>query len=111
MSKLRLEYTRVALAEFGRIDIMVNNAGIAPVKPIHMHTPAEWDAVMNINVKSIYFSARHVVPVMAGAGRRTVPEHGVHFICNWHAAARAAYGPSKGAVIQVTRHDGIEYAR
>ena len=68
VEKTAIEYTRITLAEFGRIDIMVNNAGIAPVKPIHTHTPAEWDAVMNINVKSIYFSARHVVPVMQAQG-------------------------------------------
>jgi len=43
---------------------MVNNAGISFVKPLHEHSPEEWDAVMNVNVKSAYWSARHVIPVM-----------------------------------------------
>lgn len=105
-----IEYTRVALSEFGRIDIMVNNAGIAPVKPIHMHTPAEWDAVMNINVKSIYFSARHVVPVMQAQGGGLFLNTGsISSVTGM--PLQGAYGPSKGAVIQVTRQMAIEYAR
>src|SRR5262245_41549733 len=61
-------YTRAAVDAFGRIDVMVNNAGIAVVKPIHEHTPEEWDRVMDVDVKSIYWSARHVIPVMKGQG-------------------------------------------
>src|SRR5260370_3819959 len=58
------EFVRVALEAFGGLDVMVNNAGISVVKALHEHTPAEWDAVMNTNVKAAYWAARHVMPVM-----------------------------------------------
>src|SRR5579864_3196869 len=56
-----IEFTRTATQAFGRIDVMVNNAGISIVKAIHELTPAEWDAVMNVNVKAAYWSSRQVI--------------------------------------------------
>src|SRR5437879_2258828 len=61
-------YSHEALTSFGRIDILINNAGMAVIKPLHEHTPEEWDRVMNVNVKSIYWGARHVIPVMKRQG-------------------------------------------
>ncbi len=102
-------YTRTALDAFGRIDVMVNNAGVSIVKPIHEHTPEEWDRVFNTNVKGIYYSARHVVPVMkrqkSGLFLNTGSISSVVGI-----ATQGAYGPSKGAIIQLTRQMAIEYA-
>jgi dihydroanticapsin dehydrogenase len=59
-----IDSTLAALDNFGRIDIFVSNAAISIVKPLHLHSPEEWDAVMNVNVKSLYWAARHVIPVM-----------------------------------------------
>jgi len=50
------EYTRTAVDAFGRIDVMIDNAGIACVKPITETPPDEWDRVMDVNVKSIYLA-------------------------------------------------------
>ena len=48
------------LARFGRLDAIHNNAGIAtPSKALHDTTPAEWDAVVNINLKSVLHTTRH----------------------------------------------------
>ena len=58
------EFVRTAVERFGRIDILVNNAGVALAKPLHEHTPEQWDRVMNVNAKAIYWAARHVIPVM-----------------------------------------------
>ena len=57
-------FTEMAMTHFGRIDILVNNAGINVVKALHLHTPEEWDRVMNTNVKAMYFAGRHILPVM-----------------------------------------------
>lgn len=98
-----------ALEAFGIIDVLINNAGIAVVKKIHEHTSEEWDRVMNVNVKSIYWFARYVIPVMKRQ------KHGV--ILNTGSissmvglGSQGAYGPSKGAVVQLTRQMAIDYA-
>ena len=104
-----VEFTRVAVDTWGRVDVLVNNAGISVVKAIHEHTPEEWDAVMNTNVKAIYWAARHVIPVMlrqrGGVVLNTGSISGVAGI-----ATQGAYGPSKGAVHQLTRQMAVEYA-
>src|ERR1700722_9783668 len=43
------DFTQLALEFSGRIDLPVNNAAVSVVKPLHEHTPEEWDAVMNTN--------------------------------------------------------------
>jgi dihydroanticapsin dehydrogenase len=105
-----IEFTRVALERFGKIDILVNNAGISVIKPLHEHTPQEYDAVMNTNVKAIYWAARHVIPVMIKNGGGVILNTG-SISGEVGIPTQGAYGPSKGAVHQMTRQMAIEYAR
>lgn len=51
-------------SHFGRADIVVNNAGILPVKHIDEIDAAEWDRVMRVNLDSHFHSAKHFVPLM-----------------------------------------------
>jgi len=102
-------FTCRALEAFGTIDVMINNAGVSVVKPIHEHAPEEWDLVFDVNVKAIYHAARHVVPVMK--------RHGGGLFLNTGSISsvvgipgQGAYAPSKGAVVQITRQMAIEYA-
>ena len=48
-----IAFTEAALERFGRLDVLVSNAAISIVKAVHLHTPEEWDTVMNANVKSL----------------------------------------------------------
>lgn len=103
-------FTARALRDFGRIDIVVSNAAVSVVRALHEHTPDEWDYVMNSNVKALFWTARHVIPVMqrqrAGlilvsgsiSGQVGIPTQG-------------AYAASKGALHQMTRQMAIEYAK
>src|SRR5271157_2131496 len=56
-------------ARLGRLDVLVNNAGIAGVnKPTHEITEEEWDKVIGINVKSVFFCTKHAIPHMQKGG-------------------------------------------
>jgi NAD(P)-dependent dehydrogenase (short-subunit alcohol dehydrogenase family) len=102
-------YAALALERSGRIDVLVNNAGVALAKAIHEHTPEEWDLVMNTNVKALYFSARHVVPAMISQRGGVILNTGS---ISGHVGIlkQGAYGPSKGALHQMTRQMAVEYA-
>lgn len=104
-----IDFTRTALESFGRIDVLVNNAGTSVVKPIHEHTPQEWDTVIDTNVKALYWSARHVVPVMIPQKSGVILNTG-SISGEVGLLGQGAYGPSKGAVHQLTRQMAVEYA-
>ena len=54
---------------FGRIDVLVNNAGVAGAnKPTDQLTEAEWDYVQAINVKGVFFCTKHAIPHLRAAG-------------------------------------------
>ena len=104
------EFTRAAIDNFGRIDVLISNAGTSVVRAIHEHTPEEWDRVMNTNVKATYWAARHVIPIM-------MKQHGGLILITGSISGevgipgQGAYGPSKGALHQMTRQMAIEYAK
>lgn len=102
-------YVQEALDSFGTIDVMVNNAAVSYVKRITDHTPDEWDHVMNVNLKAIYWSACAVVPVMQTAGGGLFLNTGsISSVVG--IAEQGAYAPSKGAIAQLTRQMAIDYA-
>ncbi|MFN3822674.1 MAG: glucose 1-dehydrogenase [Pseudorhodobacter sp.] len=67
------EMTAAVLARFGRIDVLVNNAGVThPPGPLEEVDEEAFDRVFRINAKSVYLTARHVVPAMKAAGRGVI---------------------------------------
>lgn len=105
-----IEFTKAGSEHFGRIDILVANAAVSIVKPVHLHTPEEWDHVMNSNVKALYWAARHLIPLM-------IRQRGGLILVSGSISGEAgiptqgAYAPSKGALHQMTRQMAIEYAQ
>jgi len=99
-----------AMAAWGRIDILVNNAGITHLpQPMEDVTEAEFDRVLAVNAKSVYLTARHLVPHMkaakAGAILNIASTAGVspRPRLNW-------YNASKGWMITATRAMAVELA-
>lgn len=103
-------FTHAALQNFGRIDVFVSNAGVSVVRAVHEHTPEEWDAVMNTNVKAMYWAARHVIPIMIKQQTGLILITG-SISGEVGLPTQGAYGPSKGALHQMTRQMAVEYAK
>jgi 3-oxoacyl-[acyl-carrier protein] reductase len=57
---------------FGHIDILINNAGILHTTPIEEVTEEEWDRIMAINLKSVFFMSQQVIPYMKKAGKGSI---------------------------------------
>lgn len=55
--------------DYGRVDILVNNAGIGgPAGPLHELAPAAWDAILNTNLRGVFYMLRAIVPLMIANG-------------------------------------------
>jgi NAD(P)-dependent dehydrogenase (short-subunit alcohol dehydrogenase family) len=97
-----------AIREFGRIDILFNNAGIIRRATVLELSEDDWDRVMAVNVKSIYLLSREVIPHMQRAGGGTI----INTASGWGltGGARAAvYCASKGAVVLLTKAMAIDH--
>lgn len=96
------EMTRWVAAEFGQIDILINNAAIYPRRAWTEITSQEWDDVMATNLKGYFLCARSVYPYMKAQGRgRIVNIASITFFGGW--AMLLDYVTSKGGIVGFTR--------
>ncbi len=95
---------------FGRIDVLINNAGRTLLKPATEVTWAEWDDVMTINLKGAYFLAQKFAAhcIAGGHSGSIVNMASTHGLTG--LAGRSVYGISKGGLIQMSRMLAIEWA-
>jgi NAD(P)-dependent dehydrogenase (short-subunit alcohol dehydrogenase family) len=93
----------------GRLDILVNNAGIVEIGDLHRQTEAQWDRVMDVNVKSMFFAFKHAYPHLRAARRGYVVNVGS--ISSFVGQARTpVYTTSKHAILGLTRSIALDYA-
>jgi NAD(P)-dependent dehydrogenase (short-subunit alcohol dehydrogenase family) len=101
---------KATVGAFGRLDVLVNNAGISGTYDSDMLSSAAWDKVMSINAKGVFLGMKHVIPLMKQAGGGAivnissisgfVGQDGVHM----------AYNASKGAVRIMTKTAAVQFA-
>ena len=97
------------VAAFGCLDIVVNNAGSADVRPLHETTVAQWDRLMDVNVKSMFLSTKHALPHLRAAGRGYIVNVGS--ISSFVAQdGTPVYTTSKHAVLGLSRSIALDYA-
>ena len=96
------------LARFGRVDALVNNAGVAVFKPIAQTTFEEWRYVMATNLDGAFLCTQAFAPEMLKTGGGSVVN--IASISGLRASTlRVAYGTSKAAIIHLTKQQAVEY--
>lgn len=94
-------------AHFGRIDALVNNAGVAVFKPLQTTSFEEWRHVMATNLDGVFLCSQACVPVMLETGGGSIVN--IASISGLRASTlRVAYGTSKAAVMHLTRQQAVE---
>ena len=100
-----------AVSRFGRVDIMVNNAGIETRTSVLDTTEAQYEAVMSVNLKSAFFATQIAARQMIkqGGGGRIINITSVHE--DWPMPGNTAYCLAKGGMRMLTRTAGLELAK
>ncbi len=98
------------LERWGRIDVLVNNVGgSAAGGPVEM-SEAVWDAQVDVNLKSVFLTCKHVLPAMEARGGGAIVNIASASGLRWTGAAQVAYAATKAGVIQLSRVVAVQYA-
>lgn len=99
----------VATEQHGRLDAVVNNAGILRFEHSHEVAGADWDQVLRVNLTGTFQFCQAAIPVMVAAERGAIVNVASTAALFGHPWA-AAYAASKGGVLALTRTLAVEYA-
>jgi NAD(P)-dependent dehydrogenase (short-subunit alcohol dehydrogenase family) len=92
----------------GRVDILINNAGIYPFGPTHEMTEEAFDRVFSLNVKVPYFLVAELAPLMAKRGKGAIVNLST-MAADYGAPGMSLYGSSKAAINLLTKTWAAEY--
>ena len=101
----------VAVEEFGRIDVLVANAGVIPLNNIVDATPEDWEAVMAVDGRGMFLTCKYAVEAMLGQekpGGSIVCLSSISGVAG--QAEQSTYGPAKFVASGITKHLAVEWA-
>jgi meso-butanediol dehydrogenase / (S,S)-butanediol dehydrogenase / diacetyl reductase len=97
-----------AIDRFGRLDVLVNNAGYGIPGTVVETEEDDWNALMAVNVTGVFLACKNAIPVMAGQGGGVIVNV-ASVVASVGITNRAAYCASKGAVAALTRAMAIDH--
>ena len=97
--------------EFGKLDVLVNNAGIGGGGMVETTTVEQWDLVMNVNAKGVFFGTKAAIPEMRRAGGGSIINISSQLGIVATETSSPEYQASKGAVRLFTKATAIQYAQ
>jgi 2-deoxy-D-gluconate 3-dehydrogenase len=98
------------LQRFGRLDVLVNNAGINVRKPVHELALEEWRRVLDTNLTSAFLCSRAAYPAFKTAGGGKIINIG-SMMSIFGASFAPVYSASKGGIVQLTKSTAVAWAR
>jgi NAD(P)-dependent dehydrogenase (short-subunit alcohol dehydrogenase family) len=99
---------RQTIAHFGSLNVLLNNAGVLHIGTAEQITEAQWDQTFNVNVRGLWLFSRAALPAMRAAGGGSIINIASTLGING-ARNRAAYAPSKGAVVLLTKSMALDH--
>jgi 3-hydroxybutyrate dehydrogenase len=104
------DMVQTAHREFGRLDILLNNAGVQHVAPVDEFPPEKWDQIIAINLTSAFHATRAALPIMKAQGRgRIVNLASAHGLVA--SPFKSAYVAAKHGIVGFTKTVALETAR
>ncbi|HUS69202.1 MAG TPA: SDR family oxidoreductase [Anaerolineae bacterium] len=97
------------LSAYGHLDVLVNNAGVELPKRITDTTEAEWDRLMDVNLKGVFLCSRAAIPAMQRQGGGVIVNVGSE-LGVVGGSEIAAYCATKGGVVQLTKAMAVDHA-
>jgi NAD(P)-dependent dehydrogenase (short-subunit alcohol dehydrogenase family) len=98
------------IERFGRVDVLVNNVGGSARGGVVDMSEAVWDRQLDVNLKSVFLTCKHVIPAMESQGGGNIVNTASASGLRWTGAAQIAYSCAKAAVLQFTRATAVEFA-
>ena len=99
------------LGKFGKLNIMVNNAGVASVKPAQDATVEEYDFLFNVNMKGVFLGCKHAYRPMKAAGGGSIINISSASSLKGLMPDLSLYSASKGAVRSYSKAVALEYVK